>query len=114
MSAEFFMDLCFIRRHEEGGGPFAVVVEQQLDPLFAGQATWYMESKQDEKVDIVLVELKGMGSWKKEEELVAYIEEHASDSFLGWIQGYRIELDVKEKHDGCINCGKKDMRLGVS
>lgn len=114
MRAEFFMDLCFIRGSAERTIDFAQKVEEQLEQLFADKAKWYLESKKEDHIDIVLAEVKGSGDWDKEEDIVNYIQENASDSFINWLQGYRIEIDIKGKHESCANCGKDNKELEVS
>src|SRR5687767_4015788 len=100
MKAEFFLDLCFIRGVDERKGSFVENIEEEMGQLFGGKATWYIEGRQEEDVEIVLVEVKGIGEWEKQDDVVEYIEQHASDSFLEWLQGYRMTFDVKEKHEG--------------
>lgn len=116
MKAEFFLDFCFIRGMDEQKDDFLENIEEQMVQLFGGKATWYLEGKQEEQVEIVLVEVKGHGEWEKQDDVVEYIEEHASDSFLEWLQGYRMTFDVKEKHEGCANCGQNETKAatGVS
>ena len=113
MRAEFFMDLCFIREVDLSI-PFTQAVEQQLQALFGGEAKWYLESRQEENLELVLVEVKGAGDWETEEDLVTYLDDHASDQIMTWLQGYRIELDIKEQHESCVNCGKDKLELEVS
>ncbi|CAM4388511.1 hypothetical protein FHS16_003582 [Paenibacillus endophyticus] len=107
MIAEFFLDLCFIREHEPEQH-FEQAVEQQLQSLFTGKGSWHMEAKQQDQelVDIVVAEVKGMAKWQCEEEILAYLEENAALRFMDWLQGYRIQLDIKEAHEGCSHCGK--------
>ncbi|MUT67975.1 hypothetical protein [Paenibacillus sp. NEAU-GSW1] len=107
MNVEFFLDLCFIREHEpEPIHRFEQAVQKQLDHLFSGTGSWYTEGKQQDQADIVVAEVKGMAKWQSEEDIVAYIEANAAPPFMAWLQGYRIQLDIKEAHEGCSHCGK--------
>ena len=100
------MDLCFIREHEPDHN-FDQAVAKQLQSLFIGMGSWFTEVKQNnDPIDIVVAEVKGMGKWQSEEDVVAYIEKNATPQFMSWLQGYRIQLDIKEVHEGCSHCGK--------
>jgi hypothetical protein len=60
-----------------------------------------------------MAEVSGIGNWEKEEDVALFLENHAKPQFLNWLQGYRIQLDVKEEHTGCSHCGKNESRVGV-
>ena len=79
MPSEFSLDLCFIREHAQS--PFSTIIEQQLNELFAGKGTWYVDLREQEGLDIAVAEVKGMAIWESEEEVLSYIEEYAASGF---------------------------------
>ncbi|MEC0210084.1 hypothetical protein [Paenibacillus ehimensis] len=113
--SEFFMDLCFIRQSaaDAPGQTFAQIIDDQLKGLFPKHAKWTMEDKQEDGLDYVIAEVTGTGAWEKEEELLADLEERAAHHFWDWLQGYRLEFELKE-HAECSHCGKSNVKAGVS
>jgi hypothetical protein len=103
MKAEFFLDLCFIRVHVRGE-PFMDHIEAHLQLLFADKAIWTVKVRQEGHLDIALAEVQGIWSWENEEMVFNYLEKEASPQFWEWLQGYQIQLDVKE-HAECSHCG---------
>lgn len=105
MRSEFFFDFCFVResvRNED----FVVAVEKHLERLFSGKGHWHMDGKQEGHLDIVVAEVQGMESWEKEEDALSFLEAEAMPLFWQWLQGYRIQIDVKE-HADCSHCGMR-------
>ncbi|GAA0349386.1 hypothetical protein [Bacillus horti] len=111
MKSEFFIDLCFIREQQEGS-QFKKEIEATIKQLFTGKVNWSTELKRKENVDIVIVELNGIGKWQREEEIVQYLQASAPSLFLSWIQGYRIQVELKEDSGECLHCKKKE-EIGV-
>ncbi|CAH1202230.1 hypothetical protein PAECIP111891_02071 [Paenibacillus allorhizoplanae] len=110
MSSEFTLDLCFIR--EQATSPFYTIIEQQLTDLFTGKGTWYMDLKEEQGLEIVVVEVKGMAMWESEDEVIGYIEESAeSDETLGYdcwshLHGYQVKVTPKADA-GCCRLKKE-------
>lgn len=115
MKSEFFIDLIFIRECESdtSAHSFARTIDEQLNSLFSELANWSLEPKQEDNLDFVLVEVMGSGVWEREEDILAYLEDHASPPFWNWLQGYRIQIDVKQ-HAECSHCGNNQVRAEVS
>ncbi|NEN81283.1 hypothetical protein [Paenibacillus elgii] len=111
--SEFFMDLCFIRETaaDATGQSFEQTIDDQLKSLFPRHAKWSLEQKQAEGLEYVVAEVTGTGAWEKEEDMLAYLEERADYHFWDWLQGYRLEVEVKE-HAECSHCGQNNVKAG--
>lgn len=116
MKSELMMDLCFIRKcaADSSEQNFEQLIDDQLKSLFSKKMKWNIEHKQANDLDIVNVEIKGFGTWKRDEEIIAYLEERAQPHFWDWLQGYRIQIEVKEEHAECSHCGKNNAAAEVS
>ncbi|WP_143006871.1 hypothetical protein [Paenibacillus tianmuensis] len=108
------MDLCFIREQvaDAPRQPFAQNIDDQLKSLFPKHAKWSLEQKQADGLDYVIAEVTGTGAWEKDEDILAYLEERAAHHFWDWLQGYRLQVEVKE-HAECSHCGKNNVKAGV-
>ncbi|MDX8367109.1 hypothetical protein [Cytobacillus sp. IB215665] len=103
MNSETYIDFCFVRKST---GNFIAVVEPMLTELFNEvNLNWYLEEKNEQGIDIVVAEVKGMSRWKSEEETIHYIEDHARDQFWEYLQGYKIYIYPPKK--GCSTCGTR-------
>jgi len=103
MKNELVLDLCFIRPIQGG---FEREIQTELQNIFGEKLTWYLDVKQQEELEVVVAELRGIGSWSSEDEVMSKIEELASDTFFTWLQGYRIQLFAKEEGSVCHACSK--------
>lgn len=104
------MDLCFIRESasEPSERPFAQLIDEQLKSLFPKHAKWSLERKQADGLEYVIAEVTGTGGWEKEEDILADLEERAAHHFWDWLQGCRLQVEVKEDAE-CIHCGKSSV-----
>ncbi|MBE1445875.1 hypothetical protein [Paenibacillus sp. OAS669] len=99
MASEFALDLCFIREHAQP--PFKTVLDQQLRELFVGRGSWYIDYREEDLLDIAVAEVKGLGIWESEDDLLCYIEdfiEKDGDSAPNsWqhLQGYQVKVTPK-------------------
>ncbi|WP_231689548.1 hypothetical protein [Bacillus sp. FJAT-27245] len=101
MNSETYIDLFFARKEE---GKFSPEVDSLLKELFSGKRlNWYLEEKQEDGVDVVIAEIKGMSPFQTEEEGIAFIEMHAGDRFWDYLQGYKIFVYPNKR--GCGSCG---------
>ncbi|MCS7461523.1 hypothetical protein N0M98_15330 [Paenibacillus doosanensis] len=105
MPTEFALDLCFIREH--GQLPLPTLIDRELQKLFAGRGSWYIDFKVKEGLDIAVAEVKGLGTWETEDELLQYIEESmeqdsdsAEDSWE-YLQGYQVKVWPKIDAGSC-------------
>ncbi|WP_054028397.1 hypothetical protein [Bacillus sp. FJAT-28004] len=99
MPFEFTLNLCFIREHTQS--PFQSVINQQLQGLFAGKGSWYIDHREEEGLDIAVAEVKGLATWETEDEIIRYIEESArmdsASESACWdhLQGYQVSVSPK-------------------
>ncbi|OXM87556.1 hypothetical protein [Paenibacillus rigui] len=99
MPCEFQMDLCFIREHTPS--PFQTVIAGQLNRLFTGRGTWYIDYRVEDGLDIAVAEVKGLAAWETEDEVLRYVEENASMDLEAeadcWnhLQGYQLKVSPK-------------------
>lgn len=101
MNSETYLDFCFVR---EQSGDFAPEVDQLLSELFKGvRLNWYLDEKSHDGMNIVVAEIKGMSKWQSEEETIEFIEEHASETFWKYLQGYQMYIYPAKR--GCCSCG---------
>ncbi|SFE62926.1 hypothetical protein SAMN04487969_104254 [Paenibacillus algorifonticola] len=108
MKSEFMLDLCFIRKQEQESS-FTKSIEALLQQLFAKKSSWFLEEKHEGELEVVNAAVKGYSDWEKEEEVLLFIEEQAPAEFWDWIQGYRLELDLKRPEE-CQHCGEQTAR----
>ncbi|WP_079913255.1 hypothetical protein [Paenibacillus sp. 32352] len=105
MASEFALDLCFIREHAQP--PFKTALDQQLQELFAGRGSWYIDYREEEGLDIAVAEVKGLGIWESEDDLICYIEDsiendgNSASSCWGHLQGYQVKVTPKEDAGCC-------------
>ncbi|KRE70463.1 hypothetical protein [Paenibacillus sp. Soil750] len=113
MPSEFALDLCFIREHAQS--PFYTIIEQQLNELFAGKGTWYIDLREQEGLDIAVAEVKGLAIWESEEEILNYIEKYtisgepSEHDCWNHLQGYQVKVSPKADA-GCCRL-KKEARV---
>ncbi|MDD9267091.1 hypothetical protein ACFPES_08660 [Paenibacillus sp. GCM10023248] len=113
MPSEFALDLVFIREHTDT--PFYTVIDNQISALFTGKGNWYIDLREDEGLDIAVVELKGMGAWDNENELLSYIDDRvpydSSSDISCWnhLHGYQVKVSPKVDA-GCCRL-KKEVRV---
>ncbi|GIN61049.1 hypothetical protein J27TS8_10420 [Robertmurraya siralis] len=100
MISETFLDFCFIRK---ASGNFGNDIEQILQSLFKGtKLHWYLDEKEIEEAEVVVAEVKGMSRWQSESEVIQFLEEHASEHFWEFLQGYQMYVYPVQK--GCNSC----------
>ena len=105
MPSEFTMDLCFIREHAKS--PFYTVIQQQLQELFTGKGTWYIDLREEEGLDIAVAEVNGIAVWENEDEVLRYIEESAESALTSeydcWnhLQGYQLKVSPRADAGCC-------------
>lgn len=88
MNNEAYIDFCFIR--EDRGG-FSSVIDNMLKSMFVNQRlSWYLDEKKIDGAEMVVAEIKGMSTWKSEEEAMVYFEENADVLFWEYLQGYKM------------------------
>ncbi|KQX48491.1 hypothetical protein [Paenibacillus sp. Root444D2] len=110
MPSEFTLDLCFIREHTQS--PFYTIIERQLNGLFAGKGTWYIDLREEQGLDIAVAEIKGMAIWESEVEVLRYIEESAQPDLTSeydcWnhLHGYQVKVSPKADA-GCCRLKKE-------
>ncbi|MBN6885170.1 hypothetical protein ACUXCC_000300 [Cytobacillus horneckiae] len=103
MNSETYLDFCFIR---EASGDFSSEINQILSTLFDGiRLHWYLDEKSDDGMDVVVAEVKGMSKWQSEEETIDFIEEHATQSFWDYLQGFQFIVYPPKR--GCGSCGNQ-------
>jgi len=103
VASEFMLDLCFIRE-EHAEAPFLTLIDRQLNELFSGKGTWYIEHKMEDGLEIAVAEVKGIGTWDCEDDLLAYIEETAADHIADcweFLQGYNVQVIQKIDAGSC-------------
>jgi hypothetical protein len=96
MKAEFKLDLCFIRLNLNTE-KFTDLLEKELESLFAGIGNWTIRARQEGQLDIALAEVNGIWSWETEAVVAAYLDQEASPQFWEWLQGYHVNLELKEE-----------------
>ncbi|WP_088104895.1 hypothetical protein [Halalkalibacter urbisdiaboli] len=103
MRSEVVFDLCFIRHQLRD---FDKTIHQELLSIFGNKLKWYLDYKCKNELEIVVAELKGVGSWETEDELISYVENKASQQFFTWLQGYKLQLFPTKKGGGscCAKC----------
>lgn len=101
MKNETYVDFCFIR---EAKSHFSYEIDLLLKEIFHSEVLhWYLDEKCEDELEIVVAECKGMSHWDSEEQVLQYLEQHASDSFWRYLQGYQIAIYPYTK--GCKSCG---------
>ncbi|MGG1519998.1 hypothetical protein ABE504_31725 [Paenibacillus oryzisoli] len=101
MPCEFTLDLCFIRDDAQISLP--AMIDRQLHGMFAGKGTWYIDHKVEDGLEIAVAEVKGMGTWESEGELLRYIEETGTDptqDIWDYLQGYQVQV-IPKVDAGC-------------
>ncbi len=100
MISEVFIDFCFIRHP---GLQFKSVVEEELKNLFPETIHWYLDCNEEDEYEMIVAELRGMGRWSTEDEVIQHLHKQATDKFWEWLQGCRIHVYPVRK--GCASCG---------
>jgi hypothetical protein len=94
------IDLVFICKNRDA---FQEEVDLELYHLFQKQDLyWYLHSKKEGQLEIVVAEVRGAGMWKNEEDLFGLIEQEATPEFWEWLQGYRIQVQPNERECGIV------------
>ncbi|MBU7595555.1 hypothetical protein [Metabacillus halosaccharovorans] len=100
MRNETYLDFCFIR---EGTGNFSQEINLIFTEIFNGKRLyWYLDEKNQDGLEIVVAEVKGMSDWNSEEDLLHHLEEHGGNPFWNYIQGYQFVIHPDMK--GCKSC----------
>ncbi|WP_245831001.1 hypothetical protein [Sediminibacillus massiliensis] len=103
IKSETYLDFCFIT---EKTGELAVEVKTMFEQLFQNERLhWYLDVKEKIGAEIVVAEVKGMSNWKSEQEVIDYLEEHASEKFWTILQGYQFQVLPVMK--GCRPSGSR-------
>ncbi|CAG7641618.1 hypothetical protein PAESOLCIP111_04251 [Paenibacillus solanacearum] len=100
MASEYFVDLCFIKPHTDAGAPFPEL-EAQLGALFSSQAAITVERKQDDGLEIAVAQVSGLSAWTTEQDVISHLEKHMPLDSLDWLNGYRIQVILKEDAGPC-------------
>jgi hypothetical protein len=100
LKSEVMLDFCFIRTPK---GDFKQEISNELNQLFGDTIHWYLDAKEEENIEVVIAEVRGMGAWKSEKAVVQHIEENGTDTFWEWLQGYRMNVYPNSK--GACHCG---------
>ena len=101
MRTEYEMNLCFMREHS-AATLFHDEVESEVQALFADRGFWYCDYKTTEQAEMVVVEVKGKNQFLDEDGALRFLQQHGSDRFWSWLQGYHIL--VEQLYGGCRNC----------
>ncbi|WP_438445242.1 hypothetical protein [Gorillibacterium sp. sgz5001074] len=103
--SEFELEMVFIREAgvtAESPG-FPAEVERELDRLFRPYGQWGMNRKEQGPLEMVVVEMKGIGPWCTEDEMLDYMESKSQAPVWENLQGYRLRVEPKEDA-GCCKC----------
>lgn len=102
MISETYIDFCFIRKKAEPD--FAKEIDRMLQRLYyETRLEWNIHGREEQDVQIVLAEIKGMSRWQTEDEAIDFIETETDDQFWDYLQGYQVA--VYPQMAGCGNCG---------
>ncbi|MEX2105065.1 MAG: hypothetical protein WD907_07050 [Bacilli bacterium] len=105
--SEFFMYICFIRKQDNSTlDSFHELIHDMLTDIFAGKVYWYLDSKTNDDLDIVVAELKGMVAWKTEEEVLDFLEKNSHPEFWEFVNGYHIQVYPNQSGSTCTSCEK--------
>lgn len=104
MPSEYMVDLCFIRPQTAAPSPFPEL-DVQMRTLFSSGASWFIDRKREEGLDIAIAQVNGLSSWSSEQEVISHMETRMQPESLEWLSGYRIRVIPKENADTC--CLKK-------
>ncbi|MBB6454028.1 hypothetical protein HNQ94_002479 [Salirhabdus euzebyi] len=102
MASEAYLDFCFVR---EASGTLAKDVNVMFEELFENHRRlhWYLDEKEEQGVEIVVAEVKGMSKWKSEDDVIDYLEDKAGETFWHALQGYQFQVLPVMK--GCCKSG---------
>lgn len=96
---ETYLDFCFVR---PASGEFTHVIDSLLKDAFKGKPlNWYLEEKVENEAEIVIAEVKGMSSWRSEEETLKFLDQQAGEEFWEYLQGYQMYIYPAK---GCGSC----------
>lgn len=102
--SEFSLEMVFIREAEVTELPeFQAVIERELSRLFKPYAQWSASGRTEGGLELVTAEMKGIGPWESEDEVLTYMDSKTDESFWNWLQGYRLQVEPKEDA-GCCKC----------
>ncbi|HLS60780.1 MAG TPA: hypothetical protein VK044_06590 [Virgibacillus sp.] len=94
------MNLCFIRAKI---GNLSEEVDQLLQGIFKEMDfSWQLEEKDIDEAELIIAKISGLSTWTKEEEVVCFIENHASETFWEYLHGLEITNYPVQK--GCNLC----------
>ncbi|TLS50450.1 hypothetical protein FE782_20740 [Paenibacillus antri] len=100
----FVLELCFVGG-ERDASAMGSKVRSDVRALF-GDAFLHVEEKVAEGARIVTAEVRGVGEWEDERELVEYVERAADEELAAALYGYRVEIfRTKRGKGGCRACG---------
>ncbi|MGP4081764.1 hypothetical protein ACTWQL_17800 [Pseudalkalibacillus sp. R45] len=100
MISEVYIDLCFIRKPQTD---FKGFIEQEFRQLFPSTIHWYLDVKVGEDFEMIIAELRGMGRWQSEEEVMAHLDKHGSERFWDYLQG--VQMNIYPVMKGCARNG---------
>ncbi|MBM7570960.1 hypothetical protein [Aquibacillus albus] len=88
--SETYLDFCFVRKKV---GHLSEEINAQLENLFKHERlNWYLDEKENQEVEIIVAEVKGMSSWGSEQAVIDYLEEYADENFWSLLQGYQFQV----------------------
>ncbi|WP_100408025.1 hypothetical protein [Bacillus solitudinis] len=96
MKSEVILDFCFMRIPKDG---FRQEILNQLNQIFGDTIHWFLDVYEEADMEIVIAEIRSMGIWKSEKEIIYHLKENGTSDFLEWLKGYRMKIYPKEK--GC-------------
>ncbi|MEC5425508.1 hypothetical protein QGM71_18680 [Virgibacillus sp. C22-A2] len=104
MASETYLDFCFVQK---SNGSLAEYVQSSFEQLFKHERRlrWHFDEKQENHAEIIVAEVKGMSRWASAEDLIDYLEEHASEKFWSILQGYQFQVLPVTK--GCSTNGNR-------
>lgn len=100
-ASEFFIQLCFIREQNEAERPMHSHVDSIMDRTFHQSYVRHSNHRAENGLDIMTVEVNGLSAWACEEEVLDHLEEHLDEDCIRWLQGYKINVVLKEDAGPC-------------
>ncbi|MFZ3576981.1 hypothetical protein [Virgibacillus sp. DJP39] len=101
MPSETYLDFCFIQKTT---GTLASDVKSMFESVFNRERLhWYLDNKEEDGMEIVVAEVKGMSRWSCEEDVIDHLEENATEQFWETLQGYQLQVLPLKKGSG--KCG---------
>jgi hypothetical protein len=102
--SEFFIDFCFIRPKAAAAEPSMDLqrqVEKWLRSLLGECAVWALSCREQEGLEIVTAETKGIAPWRDEDEALARFEADGDPEFWRLLYGYRMRVIPKTDAGSC-------------